>query len=61
MLLSVIPTPVIPFVTGVFLIINCVVVCITIGVAWTNSDSLIKLAKENEIEATMGVAGSFKE
>ncbi len=29
---------------------------------WTNSDALVsKLAKENEMGATMGVAGSFKE
>ncbi|MEJ7823342.1 MAG: MFS transporter, partial [Chitinophagaceae bacterium] len=32
------------------------------GVVWTNSDALVsKLAKENEMGATMGVAGSFKE
>ncbi len=35
---------------------------IKIGVVWTNSDALVsKLAKENEMGATMGVAGSFKE
>ncbi len=62
MLLSVISTAAIPFVTGTFLIITCIVAGIGIGVVWTNCDALIsKLAGENEMGATMGVAGSFKE
>ena len=62
MLLSVISTAAIPFVTGTLLIITCIVAGIGIGVVWTNSDALVsKLAKENEMGATMGVAGSFKE
>jgi MFS family permease len=62
MLLSVISTAAIPFVTGALLIITCIVAGIGIGVVWTNSDALVsKLAKENEMGATMGVAGSFKE
>ncbi len=62
MLLSVISTAAIPFVTGALLIITCSVAGIGIGVVWTNSDALVsKLAKENEMGATMGVAGSFKE
>ncbi len=62
MLLSVISTAAIPFVTGTLLIITCILAGIGIGVIWTNSDALVsKLAKENEMGATMGVAGSFKE
>ena len=62
MLLSVISTAAIPFVTGLFLIFTCILAGIGIGVVWTNSDALVsKLAKENEMGATMGVAGSFKE
>jgi len=62
MLLSVISTAAIPFVTGTLLIITSVIAGIGIGVVWTNSDALIsKLAKDNEMGATMGVAGSFKE
>ena len=62
MLLSCISTAAIPFVTGTLLIIICIVAGIGIGVVWTNSDALVsKLAKENEMGATMGVAGSFKE
>ncbi|HEV8081365.1 MAG TPA: hypothetical protein VGP43_11665, partial [Chitinophagaceae bacterium] len=35
---------------------------IGIGTVWTNSDALVsKLAAENAMGATMGVAGSFKE
>jgi MFS family permease len=62
MLLSIVSTAAIPFVTGTLLIITCIVAGIGIGVVWTNSDALVsKLAKENEMGATMGVAGSFKE
>lgn len=62
MVLSIISTAAIPFVTGTFLIITCIVAGIGIGVVWTNSDALVsKLAAENAMGATMGVAGSFKE
>ena len=62
MLLSVISTAAIPFVTGAQLIITCIVAGIGIGVVWTNSDALVsKLAADNAMGATMGVAGSFKE
>jgi MFS family permease len=62
MLLSIVSTAAIPFVTGTLLIITCIVAGIGIGVVWTNSDALVsKLAKENEMGATMGVVGSFKE
>ncbi len=62
MLLSIVSTAAIPFVTETLLIITCIVAGIGIGVVWTNSDALVsKLAKENEMGATMGVAGSFKE
>lgn len=62
MFLSVISTAAIPFVSGALLIITCVGAGIGIGVVWTNTDTLVsKLASENEMGATMGVAGSFKE
>ena len=66
MLLSILSTAAIPFVTGPFLIITCIITCIIagigIGVVWTNTDTLVSnLAKENEMGATMGAAGSFKE
>ena len=62
MLLSCITTAAIPFVMGVTLIIVCILAGIGIGTVWTNSDALVsKLAAENAMGATMGVAGSFKE
>ncbi|MGI8637420.1 MAG: MFS transporter, partial [Segetibacter sp.] len=62
MLLSCLTTAAVPFVTGVPLIIVCVLAGIGIGTVWTNSDALVsKLATENAMGATMGVAGSFKE
>ena len=62
MIMSVIATASIPFVTGTLLIITCIIAGIGIGIVWTNSDALVsKLADENKMGATMGVAGSFKE
>lgn len=62
MLLSIIAAASVPFLTGTLLIITCIVAGIGIGVVWTNSDAMISsLAKENEMGATMGAAGSFKE
>lgn len=62
MLLSILSTAAIPFVTGPLLIITCIIAGIGIGVVWTNTDALVSnLAKENEMGATMGAAGSFKE
>jgi len=62
MLLSCLTTAAIPFVTGVPLIIVCILAGIGIGTVWTNSDALVsKLSAENAMGATMGVAGSFKE
>ncbi len=62
MLLSCLTTAAIPFVTGIPLIIVCIVAGIGIGTVWTNSDALVsKLAAESAMGATMGVAGSFKE
>ena len=62
MLLSILATAAIPFVTGPLLIITCIIAGIGIGVVWTNTDTLVSnLAKENEMGATMGAAGSFKE
>ncbi|MEO7121287.1 MAG: MFS transporter [Ginsengibacter sp.] len=62
MLLSCLTTATVPFVTGVLLIIVCILAGIGIGTVWTNSDALVsKLATENAMGATMGVAGSFKE
>ena len=62
MLLSCISTALIPFVTGTFLIIVCIIAGIGIGVVWTNSDAMVSnLSDEKQMGATMGVAGSFKE
>ena len=62
MLLSIISTALIPFVTGTFLIIVCIAAGIGIGVVWTNSDAMVSnLSDEKQMGATMGVAGSFKE
>ncbi len=62
MLLSCLATAAIPFVTHATLIIVCILAGIGIGTVWTNSDALVsRLSKENEMGATMGVAGSFKE
>ena len=62
MLVSCITTALIPFVIGIPLIIVCILAGIGIGTVWTNSDALVsKLAAENAMGATMGVAGSFKE
>lgn len=62
MLLSCMSTALIPFVTGIFLIIVCIVAGIGIGVVWTNSDIMVSnLSDEKQMGATMGIAGSFKE
>ena len=62
MLLSCISTALIPFVSGIFLIIVCVIAGIGIGIVWTNSDAMVSnLSDEKQMGATMGVAGSFKE
>ncbi|MEP6700389.1 MAG: MFS transporter [Bacteroidota bacterium] len=62
MLLSCISTALIPFVTGILLIIVCIIAGIGIGVVWTNSDAMVSnLSDEKQMGATMGVAGSFKE
>jgi MFS family permease len=62
MLLSCLTTTAIPFVIGIPLIIVSILAGIGIGTVWTNSDALVsKLAAENKMGVTMGVAGSFKE
>jgi len=62
MLLSCLSTALIPFVSGIFLIIVCIIAGIGIGVVWTNSDAMVSnLSDEKQMGATMGVAGSFKE
>lgn len=62
MLLSCLATATIPFVAGTPLIIVCITAGIGIGTVWTNTDTLVsKLAKKNQMGATMGIAGSFKE
>ncbi len=62
MALSCISIAGIAFATGTLLIVTCIVAGIGIGVVWTNTDALVsKLSKENEMGATMGLAGSFKE
>lgn len=62
MLISCLTTAAIPFVTHTLLIVVCILAGIGIGTVWTNSDAQVsRLSKENEMGATMGVAGSFKE
>lgn len=62
MLLSIFSTAAIPFASGPLLVLMCIIAGIGIGVVWTNTDTLVSnLAKENEMGATMGAAGSFKE
>ncbi len=62
LILSGISTAVIPFTSGFFLPVVCVLAGIGIGTVWTNSDTLVShLSKEGKLGATMGAAGSFKE
>lgn len=62
LLLSGIATILIPFVTGVPLILVSIIAGVGIGTVWTNTDTLVStLAQEGDLGATMGVAGSFKE
>lgn len=62
MLLSCLATVAIPFVNGGLLVAVCIVAGTGIGTVWTNTDTLVsKLARENQMGATMGIAGSFKE
>ncbi len=62
MFLSCLTTAAIPFVTGMLLVLVCILAGIGIGTVWTNTDTLVsKLASQNKMGTTMGVAGSFKE
>ena len=62
MLMSCISIAIIPFVSGIPLLIVCLISGLGIGVVWTNSDAMVsKLSEENKMGATMGLAGSFKE
>ncbi|MEM2099855.1 MAG: MFS transporter [Thermoproteota archaeon] len=62
LLISAIGIIMIPFVKDVPLVLISVLAGAGVGTVWTNSDNLIsKLAKEGQLGATMGAAGSFKE
>src|SRR5579871_2890328 len=53
---------VIPFVSGLLLLLVSVIAGLSIGAVWTNSDTMMsQLAKQGRLGSTMGVAGSFKE
>jgi MFS family permease len=52
----------IPFVSGVLLVVISVLAGIGIGTVWTNTDTIMsQLAASGRLATTMGVAGSFKE
>ncbi|MEO6037834.1 MAG: MFS transporter, partial [Saprospiraceae bacterium] len=62
MLLSCLSIAAIPFSSGAFLVVVCIVAGIGVGTVWTNTDTLVSnLSSEKAMGATMGVAGSFKE
>lgn len=52
----------VPFVSGVLLVIVSILAGIGIGTVWTNTDTIMsELAAAGRLATTMGVAGSFKE
>jgi len=52
----------VPFVSGILLLIVSVIAGLGIGTVWTNSDAMMSLlAKRGQLGSTMGIAGSFKE
>ena len=52
----------VPFVSGIALVLVSIFAGIGVGTVWTNSDTLMSnLAKEGQLGMTMGIAGSFKE
>lgn len=52
----------VPFVDGALLVATTVIAGFAVGTVWTNADTLIsRLAREGQLGATMGAAGSFKE
>lgn len=52
----------VPFVSGIALVLVSIIAGIGVGTVWTNSDTLMSnLAKEGKLGVTMGIAGSFKE
>ena len=52
----------VPFTTGLLLLIVVIVAGFGIGTVWTNSDTMMSiLAKKGELGSTMGISGSFKE
>ena len=62
LLLAALATNVVPFTSGVPLIITVVLAGIGIGTVWTNSDTLVStLAANEQLGASMGAAQSYKE
>jgi MFS family permease len=52
----------VPFTTGLTLVMACVVGGIGVGTVWTNSDAMVsRLAKRGRTASALGIAGSFKE
>lgn len=52
----------IPFVSGIPLLLVTILAGLGIGTVWTNSDAMMSLlAKQGQLGSTMGIAGSFKE
>jgi len=52
----------VPFTTGLTLVMACVVGGIGVGTVWTNSDAMVsQLAKRGRTASALGIAGSFKE
>ena len=52
----------VPFVSGIALVLVSIFAGIGVGTVWTNTDTLMSnLAKDGKLGTTMGIAGSFKE
>lgn len=62
LLLSTASVILIPFSSGILLVLISILAGFGIGIVWTNTDTLVSsLAEKGELGQTMGIAGSFKE
>lgn len=62
LLLSSVGVLLVPFTTGLTLVLVAVVGGIGVGTVWTNSDAMVsQLAREGRMASSLGMAGSFKE
>lgn len=62
LILSALSVMLIPFVSGILLILISIISGIGVGIVWTNTDTLVSnLAKKGALGQTVGIAGSFKE